>query len=200
MKFRYYTTPSYEFIDYSTKYTWIKFGSGGDSGTINSKTSNPSNLYLEISILYRIREENLHDIYKKWPTKNNFRDYVLFAKVIYNWNKDASRMLFKKYLKIFLTTTSSPRESISSKLWQRKSTRSSPKTTPRSLLSLSQMSSLTKHSKPLSLINNPLKETLRPLFSSKLLTSSRVRSVLFNLSMRLRWRKSRLKLKDRSKS
>ena len=31
--------------------------------------------------MYRIREENLHDIYKKWPTKSIQRDYILFAKV-----------------------------------------------------------------------------------------------------------------------
>ena len=48
---------------------------------ITAKTSNPSNIYLEIAIMYRIRPENLHDIYRKWPTGNIQRDYILFAKV-----------------------------------------------------------------------------------------------------------------------
>ncbi|CDW84052.1 UNKNOWN [Stylonychia lemnae] len=77
---KYYINPQYKFIDYSTQWTWITFGAGGDSAAINSKTSNPSNVYLEVAILYRIREEYLHEIYKKWPTKSNQRDYVLFAK------------------------------------------------------------------------------------------------------------------------
>ena len=36
--------------------------------------------------MFRIREESLHDIYKKWPTKNFKRDFVLFAKVRINSN------------------------------------------------------------------------------------------------------------------
>ncbi len=48
---------------------------------ITAKTSNPSNVYLQVAIMYRIKEEYLHEIYKKWPTKNNKRDYILFAKV-----------------------------------------------------------------------------------------------------------------------
>eukprot|EP00347_Sterkiella_histriomuscorum_P019052 403343145 len=77
---KYYISPQYKFIDYSTQWTWITFGSGGDSGAISAKTSNPSNVYLEVAIMYRIRDEHLHDIYKKWPTKSNQRDYILFAK------------------------------------------------------------------------------------------------------------------------
>lgn len=30
--------------------------------------------------MYRIREESLHDVYKKWPTQNFQRDFILFAK------------------------------------------------------------------------------------------------------------------------
>jgi hypothetical protein len=30
--------------------------------------------------MFRIREESLHDVYKKWPTKNFKRDFILFAK------------------------------------------------------------------------------------------------------------------------
>lgn len=69
-------------MEFSTQWQWIAFGKGGDSGTIQAKTSNPSNIYLDVAIMYRIREENLHDIYKKWPTKNIQRDFILFAKVI----------------------------------------------------------------------------------------------------------------------
>ncbi|TNV77007.1 hypothetical protein FGO68_gene10522 [Halteria grandinella] len=77
---KYYVSPSEKFVDYSTKWQWITFATGGDSGIISAKTSNPSNIYLEVSIMYRIREENLHDIYKKWPTKSIQRDFILFAK------------------------------------------------------------------------------------------------------------------------
>lgn len=69
-----------KFITYPTSYNWINYAVGGDSGIIQAKTSNPSNIYLEISILYRIREESLHDVYKKWPTQNFQRDFILFAK------------------------------------------------------------------------------------------------------------------------
>ena len=69
-----------KFITYPTSYKWINYAVGGDSGIIQAKTSNPSNIYLEISILYRIREESLHDVYKKWPTQNFQRDFILFAK------------------------------------------------------------------------------------------------------------------------
>ena len=58
------------------------FAAGGDSAIITAKTSNPSNIYLEVAIQYRIKEEYLHDIYKKWPTKNIQRDFILFAKVL----------------------------------------------------------------------------------------------------------------------
>ena len=62
---------------------------------ITAKTSNPSNIYLEIAILYKIREENLFDIYKKWPTQNIQRDYILFAKVLHNFS-----LIFKgRYIK-----------------------------------------------------------------------------------------------------
>lgn len=50
---------------------------------ISAKTSDPANIYLEISLMYRIRPENLNDIYSKWPTNNIQRDFVLFAKVSY---------------------------------------------------------------------------------------------------------------------
>jgi hypothetical protein len=77
--------PSQTFIDFSTQWQWINFqAGGGDSGIISAKTSNPSNIYLEVSLMYRIREENLHQIYKKWPTKNIQRDFILFAKVKMN--------------------------------------------------------------------------------------------------------------------
>ena len=42
-----------KFITYPTSYNWINYAVGGDSGIIQAKTSNPSNIYLEISILYR---------------------------------------------------------------------------------------------------------------------------------------------------
>lgn len=68
-------------MEYNTQWQWITFATGGDSAMITAKTSNPSNIYLEIAIMYRIRPENLHDIYRKWPTGNIQRDYILFAKV-----------------------------------------------------------------------------------------------------------------------
>jgi len=78
---KYNIGPSGRFITYPTNYQWITFASGGDSGIISAKTSNPSNIYLEVAMMFRLREENLHDIYKKWPTKNFKRDFILFAKV-----------------------------------------------------------------------------------------------------------------------
>ena len=42
--------------------------------------------------MYRIREENLLDIYKKWPTKNIQRDFILFAKVRKESNLDFESM------------------------------------------------------------------------------------------------------------
>lgn len=108
---RYYVSPSEKFIDYSTKWQWINFAAGGDSGIISAKTSNPSNIYLEVSIMYRIREENLHDIYKKWPTKSIQRDFILFAKVRPSNLTTCCRTPFKKYPRITPTTTSSPTES-----------------------------------------------------------------------------------------
>jgi hypothetical protein len=60
--------------------------------------------------MFRIREESLHDVYKKWPTKNFKRDYVLFAKVYSNLITDSYRMRFKKSPRISLITTFSQSE------------------------------------------------------------------------------------------
>lgn len=79
---KYHVGPASKFVAYPTSYQWITFASGGDSSIISAKTSNPSNIYLEISLMFRLREENLYDIYKKWPTGNFKRDFILFAKVI----------------------------------------------------------------------------------------------------------------------
>ena len=48
---------------------------------ITAKTATPSNIYLEIAIMYRMRPEYINEIYAKWPTNNIQRDYILFAKV-----------------------------------------------------------------------------------------------------------------------
>ena len=104
---KYHLGPSGKFINYPTSYQWITFQTGGDSGIISAKTSNPSNIYLEVAIMFRIREESLHDVYKKWPTKNFKRDFILFAKVYSNLSTDSYRMRFKKSPRISLITTSS---------------------------------------------------------------------------------------------
>jgi hypothetical protein len=57
--------------------------------------------------MFRIREESLHDVYKKWPTKNFKRDFVLFAKVYSNLITYCCRMRFKKFPRISQITTSS---------------------------------------------------------------------------------------------
>lgn len=78
---RYYITPAHKFVQYSTQYSWINFATGGDSAMITAKTATPSNIYLEIAIMYRMRPEYINEIYAKWPTNNIQRDYILFAKV-----------------------------------------------------------------------------------------------------------------------
>ena len=50
---------------------------------ITAKTATPSNIYLEIAIMYRMRPEYINEIYAKWPTNNIQRDYILFAKVAF---------------------------------------------------------------------------------------------------------------------
>jgi len=57
---RYYISPSYKFVQYSTKYSWITFATGGDSAMITGKTATPSNIYLEIAIMYRMRPEYIN--------------------------------------------------------------------------------------------------------------------------------------------
>jgi hypothetical protein len=103
-------------VEFSTQWQWITFAKGGDSGTIQAKTSNPSNIYLDVAIMYRIREENLHDIYKKWPTKNIQRDFILFAKVTPTSSPSipsdshvrVCRTRYRRSLRTTRTTTSSP--------------------------------------------------------------------------------------------
>ena len=56
-QFRYSIGPAHKFIEYETKWAWIEFGSGEENGVITGKTSNPSDISLSISILYRIRPE-----------------------------------------------------------------------------------------------------------------------------------------------
>lgn len=108
------------------------FGKDGDTSLITAKTSNPSNVYLEVAIMYRIKEEYLHEIYKKWPTKNNKRDYILFAKV--NLYLYLCRMQFKKCQKTSLTTTSLPSVMRFKKLWDARLTTFFAKTMRRWLL------------------------------------------------------------------
>lgn len=57
------------------------FSSPLDSAAINAKTSNPSDVYINVAILYRLRKENLVDLYNKWPTQNYQSTFVLMAKV-----------------------------------------------------------------------------------------------------------------------
>lgn len=78
---KYYVGLSAKFIDFETKWKWIIFADeDGDSLKIQAKTKNPSEIYMDIAILYRIREEYAAEIYKKWPTKRYHKDYILMAK------------------------------------------------------------------------------------------------------------------------
>ncbi len=53
----------------------------GDAGVILAKTNTPSDLELEVVIYYKLREEYLPDIYAKYPSQNQHRDYANIAKV-----------------------------------------------------------------------------------------------------------------------
>jgi len=78
---KYYVGLSSKFIDFETKWKWIIFADeDGDALKIQAKTKNPSEINMDIAILYRIREEYAAEIYGKWPTKLYHKDYILMAK------------------------------------------------------------------------------------------------------------------------
>jgi hypothetical protein len=78
---KYYVGLTSKFIDFETKWKWIIFADeDGDALEIQAKTKNPSEIRLDIAILYRIREEYAAEIYSKWPTKLYHKDYILMAK------------------------------------------------------------------------------------------------------------------------
>ena len=142
--------------------------------------------------MFRIREESLHDMYKKWPTKNFKRDYVLFAKVYSNLLTDFFRMRFKKSRRITQITTSLQSGRRFPGWWAIRSTRCSERTTARPSSSSLQMCSSTHHSRARLRTSRHLREMPRLPSSSKLLTFCRDRSVSFSQTIQARWHRSRL--------
>ena len=141
--------------------------------------------------MYRIREENLHEIYKKWPTKSIQRDFILFAKVRRTLCQ-LSRMRSRRCLRIIQTMTSSPRESRSRRWWVSVSTQYSGRTTGSSFSFWSQMSNLTRPSR-LALRTSRLQSVmLKQPSNNKSLMCFRVKSVSFSPTTLVKWRRSRL--------
>lgn len=59
----------------------IKYNFLGDSSAIIAKTSTSSQVILEINLMYRLKIEYLHELWSRYPARNQKRDMITTAKV-----------------------------------------------------------------------------------------------------------------------
>mmetsp|Transcript_38026 Transcript_38026/g.34043 ORF Transcript_38026/g.34043 Transcript_38026/m.34043 type:complete len:130 (-) Transcript_38026:618-1007(-) len=68
---RYYVGLTGKFIEYSTLWVGMDFNSGSsDSGLISAQTASKSTVSLDVSLMYRIKVEYLHNLYDAYPSQN----------------------------------------------------------------------------------------------------------------------------------
>ena len=87
-------------MDFETRWQWITFGVGNetDGSSINAKTNNPADINIQVTMMYRIKEEYLDEIYQSYPSRNYHKDLVVVAKVsilsLYECNPESAAGIF----------------------------------------------------------------------------------------------------------
>lgn len=79
---RYFTGITGQFIVYPTTWYTIDYASGGDSSAIIAKTLTSSQVTLEVNLMYRLKIEYLHELWSRYPAKNQQRDMITTAKEV----------------------------------------------------------------------------------------------------------------------
>eukprot|EP00357_Protocruzia_adherens_P036055 CAMPEP_0115011400 /NCGR_PEP_ID=MMETSP0216-20121206/23967_1 /TAXON_ID=223996 /ORGANISM="Protocruzia adherens, Strain Boccale" /LENGTH=283 /DNA_ID=CAMNT_0002379955 /DNA_START=1 /DNA_END=849 /DNA_ORIENTATION=- len=73
---RYFVGVTEEFKTYSTKIRTIQFGPKLDSVSIRGKTRNPSEIWVDASFEFKIKEDRLYELYSEYPSDGFHSAYI----------------------------------------------------------------------------------------------------------------------------